>query len=451
MKFQQAEQFLLSLSNIPRKEYMDDPHKTSAYIEKIQFFLNLIGNPEKKIPHYIHVTGTSGKGSVSTFMASILHAHGKKVGLTISPHPTIILERWQVNGKNMTKKEFVDIITFLKPKLDVYMRTSPYDMLSFFDLTTIIALMYFAQKKVDWAVVEVGCGGRLDSTNVIPRKDVAVITNIGLDHMEILGNTKEKIAFEKAGIIKPGCDVFTMETNPKVLRVIQKQCEKQKVKLHTQYPLLVGEGKGEVRVNEMYSVLPPNLTPNPSPTRRGTVVATNQTQNILLCKKIAGHLKISQKATEQGIKKAKQPLRMEIISHKPFIILDGAHNEDKIRSTTEATKHILSTRKQKTNLHLMLGFSADKDIPKLIQILSVLKPKTIACTRQTANSFRKAAHPKQLQDMCKQHMATAKTEIFIDPQDAFAWSKKNTKSNDILLVTGSIFLSGEVKGFFHQV
>ncbi len=405
---------------------MDDPHKTSAYIEKIQFFLNLIGNPEKKIPHYIHVTGTSGKGSVSTFMATILQAHGKKVGLTISPHPTTLRERWQINGKNMTQKEFVNMIAFLKPKFNVYMETSPYDMLSFFDITTIIAIMYFAQKKVDWAVVEVGCGGRLDSTNVIPRKDISVITNIGLDHMDILGDTKEKIAFEKAGIIKPNCDVFTMETDPKILHVIQKECTKNKVKLHIQFP--------EEKILNTFHKIP-----------------TNQVQNALLCAQIARHLGISEKSIKQGIKKAKQPLRMEVVSHKPLIILDGAHNEDKIRSTTQATQHIRDTRKQKTHLHLVLGFSADKDISKLIQILSILKPKSIACTRQTTNSFRKAAHPKELQDLCTKYIPTAKTKIFIDPQDAFDWSKKNTKKNDLLLVTGSIFLSGEVKTFFHKV
>ena len=173
---------------------MEDPRKCGTYLKRLQFFLDLIGNPEKKIPHYIHVTGTSGKGSVCAYLESILRASSKKTGLYISPHPTELTERWQINGVQMSKKEFVQIVTELKPKIDEHMRKSPYDILSFFDLTTAIALYYFAQKKVEWAIIEVGCGGRYDSTNVIPYKDVAVITNVGVSPTDILSYTQKKIS-----------------------------------------------------------------------------------------------------------------------------------------------------------------------------------------------------------------------------------------------------------------
>lgn len=410
----EAEQYLLSLGNIPRKEYMDDKNKTSEYIQRIQFFLDLVGNPERKIPHYIHVTGTSGKGSVSTFLSYILAASGKKVGLTISPHPTTLRERWQVNNTIMTEKEFVQMVQKLKPVFDEYARTSPYDMVSFFDITTIIAIMYFAQKKVEWAVMEVGLGGRLDSTNVIPYKDIAVITNIGLDHTELLGDTKEKIAFEKAGIIKKGCEVFTSETNKKVLRVIETACRKQKVPLFQV---------------QTFSNLPPGIK-------------KHQETNASLCIAIAEKLHLPTSAIVQGLQTAKQPLRMEQVSQKPLIILDGAHNPDKIKNTVEETKTF------KKNVHLIIGFSADKNIQAMIQLLSTLKPKTIACTRQTSNTFRKAAHPKDLQKMIKKYSSSSKTEIFLDPYDAVQWSKKQQKTGDLLLITGSIFLSGELRKTF---
>lgn len=402
---QQAEQYLLSLSNMPRKEYMDDKAKTNEYLTRIQFFLDIIGNPEKQIPHYIHVTGTSGKGSVATYLSSILQASKKKVGLTISPHPTILRERWQVNNKIMTEKEFVSIVKKLKPALDHYAKTSPFDMISFFDITTIIALMYFAEKKVEWAVVEVGLGGRLDSTNVIPRKDVAVITNIGLDHTDLLGDTKEKIAFEKAGIITCPCDVFTMDENKNVLEVIQKQCQKKKAKL------FLSHSKN----------------------------TSHKEKNILLCTQIAEHLGLRSKAIQTGIQKAIQPLRFEVVSQKPFIILDGAHNEDKMKSTVQTALQL------KKNVHLVVGFSEDKDVVTMIKLLATLKPKSIACTRQTSNTFRKVAHPKMLMTFFNKHCPQAKTEIFLDPQEAFAWSKKQIQSTDLLLVTGSIFLSGELR------
>lgn len=419
MNYIQAEQYLLSLSNIPRQEYMDTKKKTDHYLKRIQFLLDLLGNPEKKIPHYIHVTGTSGKGSVSTFLSFILQAAGKRVGLTISPHPTTLRERWQINNKIMSEKDFIAIVEQLKPALDKYAQTSPYDMVSFFDLTTTIALLYFAKQKVEWAVMEVGCGGRLDSTNIIPYKDIAVITNIGLDHTEILGDTKEKIAFEKAGIITKKCQVFTMEEDPSVLSVIKKTCKQKNVDLNIVH----------------------NLVRDPQAlTKKFGISSHHLLQNALFCEKIALHLKLPKNAIEKGIKKAKQPLRMEIVSQHPLIILDGAHNEDKMKTTVQATQNL-----QKKNIHLIVGFSNDKDISVMIKQLASLKPKTIACTRQTVNPFRKVALPKQIEKLFQKYSAHSKTKIFLDPGEAFGWSKKQTKTDDVLLVTGSIFLSGEIK------
>ncbi|EKE07315.1 MAG: hypothetical protein ACD_18C00120G0001, partial [uncultured bacterium] len=217
MNFTEAYNYILSLSNMPRMEYMKEGNMCDWYLKRMQFFLDLIGNPEKKIKHYIHVTGTSGKGSTVSFLHNILQADKRKVGSTYSPHPTIITERWKVGNSYMTKKEFVEIVKYLKPKLDEYLEKTPYDMLSFFELTEAIGFIFFAQKKVDWLVLEVACGGRYDSSNIIPYKDVAAITNIGLDHVGIIGNNKEEIAYEKAGIIKQNCTAFTTEQDKKIL------------------------------------------------------------------------------------------------------------------------------------------------------------------------------------------------------------------------------------------
>ena len=226
MNFNQAYNYLLSLQSLPRKEYMKDPKHCSVYLKRLQFFLDILGNPEKKIPHYIHVTGTSGKGSTVAFLHSILNEAGYKVGSTQSPHPTTITERWQVGNKYMSKSEFVELIEFIKPKLDEYIKTSPYDMLSFFEICEAIGFLYFKKKKVKWAILEVGLGGRYDASNIIPYKDVAIITNIGLDHTNILGNDKKVIAYEKAGIIKKGCMVFTGERNKKILEFESSEVNK---------------------------------------------------------------------------------------------------------------------------------------------------------------------------------------------------------------------------------
>ena len=224
MTYNEANDFLISLSNLPRKKYLKDKKHCAIYLKRLQFFLNLLGNPEKQIPHYIHVTGTSGKGSVCLMLSAILKKSGRKVGTITSPHPSTITERWDINGRSVSQKRFSELVEFIKPKLDDYLRTSPYEIPSFFEIVTAIGLLYFAEEKIDWAIIEVGLGGRYDSTNVIPNRDACVITNIGNDHQDIIGPTKQDIAYEKAGIIKRGCQIFTMEKNKRMLKIIQNEC-----------------------------------------------------------------------------------------------------------------------------------------------------------------------------------------------------------------------------------
>ncbi len=428
MTYTEAHQYLLSLENLPRKEYLRDPKACELYLKRLQFFLDILGNPERRIPHYIHVTGTSGKGSVCSFLHSILNAAGKKVGSITSPHPTYLYERWQIGNRTMTQKEFVVLVEKIRPLLDQYVRTSPYDMISFSELMTAIGLLYLAQKKVEWAVVEVGLGGRYDATNVLPWKDAAVITNIGLDHTEILGNTKEKIAYEKAGIIKSGARVFTMDNNPKVLRVIAKECEKTKTTLV--------QVKGTKIKDQGLS----NSFSYHNQSFNLTALGKHQINNAILCINIAESIDISITAIKKGIENTIQPIRMEIVSQNPTIILDGAHNPDKIKTTVETL-----TMRQKGSLHLVLGFSGDKDARALIKQLVALKPASIACTRNTINPFRKVADPKFIQTYMQRLVPGAKTELFLDPEDALAWSKQQAEKKDTVLVTGSIFLSGQLR------
>jgi dihydrofolate synthase/folylpolyglutamate synthase len=235
MTYQEAYEYFESLNNLPRLyNGKNNSQNTPATIISIRQMLRLAGNPELKIPHYIHVTGTSGKGSVSMMMSNILHAQGLKVGLITSPHPSVLRERWQINNVSMSEAEFVEIITELKPVWDEYVNTVKYTFPSMVNLNTFIAFYYFAKNNVDYAVMEVACGGKNDGTNVIPHKDVAIITNIGLDHISILGDTKEKIAINKAGIITKKSAVLTAETDPKILKIISKAARDKKASSYTQ-------------------------------------------------------------------------------------------------------------------------------------------------------------------------------------------------------------------------
>ncbi|MFH1291817.1 MAG: Mur ligase family protein [bacterium] len=432
MNYTQAYNYLISLNNLPRNEYMKDPRHCSWYLKRLQFFLNIIGNPEKKVPHYIHVTGTSGKGSVCLLLDSILRANGQKVGVLTSPHPSVITERWDINGKPMSQKQFSQNISQLKSKLDQYVRKTPYDMLSYGEFSTAMALYHFAKQKVDWAVLEVGCGGRYDSTNIIPHKDTAVITNIGLDHKGIIGNTKTKIAYEKSGIIKKGCKVFTMEKNKKIIEVIKKENKKNK----TEFNIIKNTSKilqqdlDGIKFNhagENY-FLP--------------ILGKHQIDNAVLAIEIALSLKIPVNNIKQGLKKVKIPVCMEIVSKKPLIILDGGHNPEKIKTTVATAKFINKP------IHLIVGFSYNKQWLNMIKQLSELDPLSIACTRFTENYFRKATNPKDIADEFKKYLPKIKTEVFLDPKDALAWSKKQIETNDLILTTGSVFLGGELRKLF---
>lgn len=436
MSFTEAYNYILSLSNMPRLEYMKEGNMCDWYLKRLQFFLDLIGNPEKKIKHYIHVTGTSGKGSTVSFLHNILLADNKKVGSTYSPHPTIITERWKVGDKYMSKKEFVEIVEYLKPKLDEYLEKTPYDMLSFFELTEVIGFIYFVNKKIDWLVLEVACGGRYDSSNIIPHKDVAVITNIGLDHLGIIGNNKAEIAYEKAGIIKPGCEAFTTEQDVKLLKIIEKEANLQKTNLNkikiNKYKIIKEEINSIVfeYENEKFEI---------------KTLGQHQIKNTILCINIAKFLKIKVDIIKQGLKNTLQPLRFEIVREKPYIILDGAHNEDKIKSTVEAMKKI-----KRNKLYIITGFSADKKVSKMIKSLSTLHPTLICASKNTSNPFRKVADPKDIAKEFNKNK-NIKTKIFLDPQDALEFVMKKIKVNDAILITGSIFLSGELRKNFSKI
>jgi len=403
--------------NMPRREYMKDASMCDVYLKRLQFFLDILNNPERKIPHYIHVGGTSGKGSIVNMLHGVLLADGKKVGSHISPHATQITERWRIGNREMSKKEFVNLVKKIKPALDEYIRTSPYDMLSFFELNVAMTYLYFAENKVKWAVIEVGCGGRYEGTNIMPYKDVAIITNIGKDHTHILGNTKKQIAYEKAGIIKKGCHVFTMEKNSKILDILKKEAETVKAKSFTQIKYKDKQGLKLKSIGE------------------------HQKKNAFLVLSVAKKIGISEKNALKGLSSVKQPLRLEVVSDKPMTILDSAHNTDKMKTTVTALEKI----GEKKEVNLVLGFSQNKEWKKMIDLLLELKPKKIFCTRQTQNIYRTVVTPQDISNYIKSKKSDIKTEIYIDPVDAFDQAKKKTKKSDIILLTGSLFLSGEIK------
>lgn len=436
MTFLKAENYLISLANMPRNEYMKDPKMCGVYLERTKFFLKLLGCPEKKIPHYVHITGTSGKGSVANLISSVLTADGKKTGTLVSPHPSTILERWQIDGKTMSEKEFIAIVKEIKPIFDEFLKKSPYDMVSFHELTDIIGFYYFAKNKVEWGVLEVGMGGRYCSSNIIPHKDVAVITNIGWDHKDLIGPTKKNICLEKSGIINTKCTVYTMEKKKNLREIIKEESKKHKADFH------FVEAKGyKIIKNDLTGVTfeyKNNSYSLPTP-------GEHQIKNAILVIEACVNLDISTNIIKKGFSEVVQPLRMEVLKKNPYIIVDGAHNEDKMATSVKTLINYSKVTGSKSKIHLLVGFSGDKDFYNMVKQLATLKPKSIACTRNTINIFRKVADPTKIYSQFKK-ISKAKIKMFLDPADALFWSRKQLGKGDILLITGSVFLGGEIRG-----
>jgi dihydrofolate synthase/folylpolyglutamate synthase len=272
-----------------------------------------------------------------------------------------------------------------------------YDAPSYFEMWLVLALKYFEKQKCDYVVLETGCGGRYDGTNAVAKTECSVITNIGLDHTHILGKTYEKIAYEKAGIIRSKGQVFTATDNPKALKVIQKVAEQQKATLD--------------------------------------IYENQEKPNEALARAVADYLEIKEAKIAEGIKAAKLPCRFEIVKQKPIIILDGAHNPDKIAYLAEKYKAKYENRK----LHLICALGAYKDPKKTFKALMPFVKKAY-CTRFTTPQ-RKVTPPLEL----VKAFDRKPTEMNLDPQNALRSALRQATQNDIILVTGSFFLCGELR------
>lgn len=434
MTYREAEDYLYSLSNLPRSEYMNNPRACRAYLKRVQLLLNILGNPEKQIPHYIHVAGTSGKGSVCHFLHNIMGASGVKSGLYVTPHPTELTERWKIGKQQMSKKTFIELTQTIQAALDTYAQTAPEDLPSFFEVTTAMGLYWFAGGKVEWLIFETGCGGRSDSTNVLPYKDAAVITNIGLDHTDIFGTDLRDIAKEKAGIIPKAKLVVTQERNPKLLNIIRREAGK-KVFIHSNPLYEVKKqtiyGSAFIYRGQKYHI---------------RAAGEHQIKNAILAIDTAQALGVPSKAIRQGLEDTKMPIRMEAVSKNPLIILDSAHNPDKMKTTVKTMLSLFDPKRN--NLHLLLGFSENKPVGQMLRGLAVLNPKQITATRNSSHAFRKVADPRVIAKQLKRLAPQTKTEIFLEPFRALKEAKKKLKKDDILLITGSVFLSGQLRARF---
>lgn len=427
MNYQQTLDFLYSklpmFTRIGAAALKKDLHNTIEMCARLN-------NPQHQFKT-IHIAGTNGKGSTSHMLAAILQKAGYKTGLYTSPHLKDFRERIRINGK-MASKAFVK--DFVRQQKNNIEKIEP----SFFEVTVAMAFDYFAKEKVDIAVIEVGLGGRLDSTNIIT-PELSVITNISLDHTNLLGDTLAEIAFEKAGIIKPNVPVIIGEKHKETIGVFKEKAKKEKAKIiFAEDTLKINHQttKGSfltVDILENEQVLFANLALDLTGTYQQKNILT-VIQSVLKLREIG--FNIPDEAIYQALKNVKKLTglqgRWQTLSKSPLIICDTGHNKAGI---TEILKNISNTKYQ--TLHMVIGMVKDKDIDGVLALL----PKN-AIYYFCQPNLERALPANELAQKATIHNLAGK--VFTSVVDAFKSAKEKSNPQDLIFIGGSTFVVAEI-------
>lgn len=447
MLYKQALQYLNSF--VDYEKIGSYSYEDSFKLERMNLFLKEIGNPQDKFKS-IHISGTKGKGSTAAFVYSILKEAGFKVGLYTSPHLISFRERVRISNKNFAEElikeeEVCQIVAYLEPIIDKLNRESKLGNLTFFEIYTALAFLYFFQAKVDFAVLEVGLGGRLDATNTV-KPLVCAVTPISFDHMDKLGNRLSDIAREKSGIIKDGTFVVTAPQEEEAMKVIERTCLDKQAKLYK-----VGRDILWEKVSNDFGA-----DPEPERFRAGQIFNLKgiYDEYSLLKISLLGEHQIINAATAlgliellrnynifispeniaKGFNNAYWPGRLQVISLDPLIVLDGAQNLASAVRLQKSIEDIFPLKK----IILVLGISADKDIEGIGKIICPAAQKVIFTGTTNPRSAQPEFLKNKLSPYCRDYA------LADNPGAALALAKKIADRNTMILVTGSLYLVGEV-------
>jgi dihydrofolate synthase/folylpolyglutamate synthase len=436
LNYSQAEEYLDSFVNyeqIPGITYAQAGYS----LRHVEELLDRMGNPQLAA-RTIHIAGTKGKGSVAAMIAQVLSDSGYKTGLYTSPHFHTLRERISVDGSLISEAEFAAAMAEVKPFIESMKQDTSFRQLTYFEALTALAFACFQKKRVDLQVLEVGLGGRLDATNVA-RPLVCIITPISLDHTQILGNSLEEIAREKAGIIKSGCWVVISPQPEEAASVISDICRERKAKvvqvgkdvtwhkisgdLHHQSVVIEGRtGKYQVSISLL-----------------GDFQLENAAAAVAALEILASEgFAISTADIAQGLARVKWPGRFQILQQHPMVLVDSAHNVASMKRLVNNIKAYFPHKR----IFLVFGTSCDKDIPGIINELVPLSPQVIV----TQASHSRAAPISTL--------AAEFTKRGIEPEiketvtQAISRALSLAEKTDIICVTGSLFVVAEALDYF---
>lgn len=417
------------------KEAMDFIHGTHKFgsklgLDTIRQLLELMDNPHKKLK-FVHVAGTNGKGSTVAFTSSILRQAGYRVGVYTSPSIQRFSERIRINEEEISEDAIATIAGDIKYRIDLLLKNGGEHPTEF-EIVTALALRYFCEMSCDVVILEVGLGGRFDATNVIDTPLVSVITTINYDHMDRLGDTLEEIAFQKAGIIKEGGDVILYPQKDSVEQVFREVCIQKHANLNrvdfSNLRILKYDMDGQVFDFDRYKSLEIKL------------LGEHQAKNAALSLKVVELLTrkgyyVTEEHIRKGLLNAKWPGRLEVLSRKPVVIIDGAHNPEGAQVMVNALKKYFPGRR----ITFIMGVMADKEYEEIIKVVMPIAERFIT----VAPLVSRALPADKLADTIKKYCSDVTVGYSVE--DALRKSMERAGENGIVCAFGSLYYIGEIR------
>ena len=410
-------------------------------LESIRALCHALGDPQRRVPA-VHIAGTNGKGSTSAMIEAIVRAARLRVGLYTSPHLVEITERMRVDGRNISPDEFARLATKVRAASEQLVRDGALPATpTFFEQVTAIAFLYFVEREVELAILEVGIGGRLDATNICEPL-VCAITPVSADHQQYLGHTLTAIAGEKAGIIKTAAPVVVAPQEPEAMQVITNKCALMNAPLidvGLQMKHCRAEAKNSGRVTEAglfdFSYRTAMAEYNVSLNLRGRHQVVNACTAIHLAEQLQQRgLKVSRQHIIDGLSQAYWPGRLELIATEPAILLDGAHNPAGARVLRDFLDEFISAP-----VTMIFGLMSDKALAEIAEILFPAAQAIIA----TRIGNPRATDPQLIAQVINQ--TGAKSDTAESAAEALATARRITPADGLICVCGSLYLIGEMK------
>lgn len=433
MDFAQAQSYLLGTLNetASRRE----PYR----LDRMRDFLRELGDPQEKYP-VLHIGGTSGKGSTSTMLASILTASGKRTGLHTKPHLRSMTERARIDAISISEERFAELLDAMMPAIESV--TQRFSRPSYYETLLALAFVHFAQERVDAAVIEVGVGGKLDGTNVLRRPRVSVITNVGLDHTDILGETVEEIAADKAGIARAGVPLVSAVDHPGARAVIESHCREVGAPFVPVLDLTSLELRESTPFMQSFTLTTPAHTYDITLPVLGTFQQRNAATAVIALEQLGEDLRPDSAAVEQGLARFSLAGRMEYFPSHPGVLFDVAHNPDKASHLVESLKTAFSGRR----FHFVIAVGESKDAHEILHAFAGLRATLVFTSFDTQG--RTAIKPQRLLSIAESLGMSGRA--IADPVEALGIARRNAGADDVIIVTGSTFIVAELREWWME-